>query len=478
MEMLNFNFDKKSHEKYYIQLYNIFTNQISSGILNAGSKMPSIRNTASNLGININTVLQAYNLLEKNGYIEKILGKGSYVKNISDFSLDQKVKPLLDNFKNGQTLKNKIINFSNGTPPSEYFPEAIYQELSNKIINKFHGEIFSYQEIQGVLSLRKTLADELEKEDIFIKCNDILITSGTQQSIDIVLRLFEKQANLTIALSAPTYPNALNIFSSSCKIKSFDLKNDGWDMNEFEECLKREKIKLVYEVINFQNPTGITWSDSKKKQLIYLAKKYDFYIIEDDSFSDFYYTKDKPFPLKSLDKIGQERVIYIKTYSKSIMPGLSLALLIPPKKFIEKSLFIKYGLDTNTSGLNQKILELFIKEKYLEEHLKFLRKEFKEKCLYMISLLSKVPFITILNFPEGGFFLWILISKHIKGELFYEKCKTAKLSILPGSVFYNDKTSTYKFRLTFVSANFIEIKEGVDIIKNILLECEPLKNMK
>ena len=334
MVKIEFQFKKQSHEKYYIQLYKIFANKISFGILKPGSKMPSIRKTALDWKININTVLQAYNLLEQNGYIEKIHGKGSYVKNILDFSLDQKVKPLLDSFKHGQVVENKIINFSNGTPPSEYFPAAIYQELSNKIINNYHGEIFSYQDVQGVLSLRKLLADELEKDDIFVNSEEIIITSGTQQSLDIILKLFKNSSNLTVALSAPTYPNALNIFSNSCNIKPIDLKNDGWNMEEFEEILKQEKIKLVYEVINFQNPTGIKWSDSKKQQLLKLAEKYDFYIIEDDSFSEFYYTQERPFPLKSFDKIDHERVIYVRTYSKSIMPGLGLALLIPPKKFI------------------------------------------------------------------------------------------------------------------------------------------------
>lgn len=471
MNNLKFQFNKKSNEKYYIQLYKIFSNAILSEVLKSGSKMPSIRKTALDLKININTVLQAYNLLEQNGLIEKIHGKGCYVKNISDFSLDKKLKPLIDNFKFGQIIKNKVINFSNGTPPSEYFPAAIYQELGNKIINSCHGEIFSYQDFQGVLSLRKVLSDELERDDIFVNPEEIIVTSGTQQSLDIILKLFKNSSNLTVALSAPTYPNALNIFSNSCKIKAINLKNDGWDLKKFEEILKQEKIKLVYEVFNFQNPTGVKWSDSKKIELLKLAEKYNFYIIEDDSFSEFYYTVTKPLPLKSFDRTDHERVIYVKTYSKSIMPGLGLALLIPPKKLIEKAIFIKYGLDTNTSGLNQKILELFIKDGYLEDHLIFLRNEFKEKYLYMLKLLSDVPYITVLNIPEGGFFIWILLSKHIKGELFYEKCKESNLSILPGSVFYNDQLSTYKIRLTFVSADLFEIKNGIDIIKNILLKC-------
>lgn len=472
MKLINSSFDKESSEKYYMQLYKIFLEDIFSNVLPSNSKMPSIRNTATKFNINMNTVLQAYNLLETNGYIEKIPGKGCFIKDLKNFSIDEKNKPIMESFRYGQENRTKLINFSNGTPPSEYFPYKIYQELSNKAIDELGGELFEYQNVQGLLCLRQLLADELEKDDIFVTSNEIIITSGTQQSLDIILSLFNSSSGIFIALSDPTYPNALNIFSNHCKITAIDLKDDGWDLEEFENILKSNKIKLVYEVLNFQNPTGIKWSEEKRIKLLELAEKYDFYIIEDDSFSEFYYVEERPFPLKSFDKVGHERVIYVRTYSKSIMPGLGLALVIPPKHLMEKSIFIKYGLDTTTSGLNQKILELFIKNGYLEEHLNSLRKEFKEKYEYMLKLLSNVPYLTVLHTPKGGFFIWILLAKHIKGGVFYQKCKEQNLSILPGSVFYSDKRTTSKIRLTFVSSTFEEIKQGVDIIKNILLQCE------
>lgn len=465
-------FSKNSDEKYYLQLYKIFKAEINSGKLLAGSKLSSVRQTAMKYKVNTNTVLQAYNLLEQNGFIEKIPGKGCFIKKSSDFTLDIKVHPILENFRYGQEGVKKIVNFSNGTPSAKYFPATIYRELAKKILDECGSEIFEYQNVQGIESLRVILSEELEKDDIFVTEEDILITSGTQQAIDIILNMFHSKTGLTIALSDPTYLNALNLFENSCKVKGFDLKNDGWDMEKFEETLKTEKINLVYEVFNFQNPTGVKWSEEKKKKLLELAVKYDFYIIEDDTFSEFYYEGERPSTLKSFDKTGQERVIYIRTYSKTIMPGIGIALMITPRIFMEKAVLVKYGLDTTTSGLNQKILEYFIKDGYLERHISEIKKVFKEKYNYMLKLLREVPYLKIMHIPTGGFFIWILLAEHIDGEKFYRKCRERGVGVLPGSVFYNDKRAECKIRLTFVSGELEEIKKGVEVIKDILIHCK------
>lgn len=465
-------FSKNSDEKYYLQLYKIFKAEINSGKLLAGSKLSSVRQTAMKYKVNTNTVLQAYNLLEQNGFIEKIPGKGCFIKKSSDFTLDIKVHPILENFRYGQEGVKKIVNFSNGTPSAKYFPATIYRELAKKILDECGSEIFEYQNVQGIESLRVILSEELEKDDIFVTEEDILITSGTQQAIDIILNMFHSKTGLTIALSDPTYLNALNLFENSCKVKGFDLKNDGWDMEKFEETLKTKKINLVYEVFNFQNPTGVKWSEEKKKKLLELAVKYDFYIIEDDTFSEFYYEGERPSTLKSFDKTGQERVIYIRTYSKTIMPGIGIALMITPRIFMEKAVLVKYGLDTTTSGLNQKILEYFIKDGYLERHISEIKKVFRERYNYMLKLLREVPYLKIMHIPTGGFFIWVLLAEHIDGEKFYRKCRERGVGVLPGSVFYNDKRAECKIRLTFVSGELEEIKKGVEVIKDILIHCK------
>ena len=250
-----------------------------------------------------------------------------------------------------------------------------------------------------------------------------------------------------------------------------DIKNDGWDLEEFEEILKKEKIDFIYECINFQNPTGVKWSIEKRKKLLKLAEKYSFYIVEDDSFSDFYYSDEKPKSLKSLDKLGSERVIYIKTYSKILMPGIGLAVMIVPEKLAQRVLLIKYGLDTTTSGVNQKILEKFIVKNKLAEHLKILRKEFGEKQKFILKLLENLENLEIMHIPEGGFFIWIKLSDNIDGEKLYQKCKEQGVALLPGAIFYKDKRDVCKIRLSFISSSLEEISVGMKILKEVLLLC-------
>ncbi len=477
MSKINIYIDKNSKESLYLQIYQCLKKQILSGDIKAGAKLPSIRQVAIKLDINQNTVIQSYNILEKKGLIKKISGKGCFVEQICEFEIEQKEIPLIESFKYGQNQIIERINFSNGTPSSKYFPIEDYKMFFDEVIREYGGEIFQYQNVQGVDSLRYLLSEEFEKEDIFVKKENIQITSGTQQALDIVIKLFSKETKPTVVLSDPTYPNALNIFKGWCNIKSLDIKEDGWDLKEFEEILKEEKIDFVYECINFQNPTGVTWSLEKREQLLQLAEKYGFYIVEDDSFSDFYYTETKPKTLKSLDKLGQEKVIYVKTYSKILMPGIGLAIMTVPENLMQRVLLIKYGLDTTTSGINQKILEKFIVKNKLHEHLSLLRKEFGKKQKLCLKLLKKIQGLSVMHKPNGGFFIWVKLSYNIDGEKFYLKCKEEGVALLPGALFYKDKRDVCKIRLSFISPTLLEIEKGLEILEKTLSLCK-MENSK
>ena len=454
---------------YYIQLYGILKSEIIKK--NApNSKFYSIRQVGIKYNTNINTVLKVFKLLERDGYIFSEKGKGFFIKECSNFSIREEIIPIMESFHFGQT-NTEGINFSNGSPPNDYFPDKIYQQLIEKALKDYGSSLLGYQDVQGLESLRILLADYLEKKDIFVSKNDIMITSGTQQSLVVILRTFSESTLKTVALASPTYPNALNLLKGMCNIKTFNLKNDGWDLVEFEKVLKKERIHFVYVITNFQNPTGICWSEEKKKKLLKLAHEYNFYIIEDDCFSEFYYTK-KVDPLKTLDQTGNEKVIYIKTYSKLLMPGIGLAYMILPPAIMQKAILTKYSLDHSTSGLNQKVLEYFIADKYVDTNVKNLKKIFKAKHRKILELLADVPHITILNKSKGGFFIWIQLADYIDEEKFYHKCKLRGVSILPGSIFYLDKRSSGKIRLSFITPTLEELEEGVKIIKDILIHCD------
>ena len=268
----------------------------------------------------------------------------------------------------------------------------------------------------------------------------------------------------------------LSIIIHENNIKNIDLQSDGWDMKKLEEILQSKKIHLVYVMTNFQNPTGVSWSLEKKKQLLEFSKKYDFYIIEDDCFADFYYERKMAKPIKAFDKEG--RVLYLKTFSKLVMPGIGLAMLIPPKNFVEKFTINKYFIDTTTSGIHQKFLELFIKRGLLEKHLEQLREILGQRMKYMVEKLQKIPHLRILHIPKGGFFLWIELANYIDGEKFYYKCRLRGLSILPGFIFYSNTKNSCKIRISIVSSSFDEMQIGCQIIQDILEHCEGVSEMK
>ena len=453
----------------YLELYYILKSEIILKKMKVNSKFPSIRQISGKYGCNSNTVLRVYKLLEENGYIYSIKGKGSFVKANYDISIDEKVFPLIENFRYGQNVKKYSINFSNGTPSKNLFPVDSYRKYIERAFNEKGSYLLGYQDVQGLESLREAIAEYIEKYDIFVNSDDIFITSGTQQSLAVIMKAFGYSPKKTVVISDPSYPNALNFLEDMCNVRTMDLQKDGWDMSEFKELLQKEKIDFVYETFNFQNPTGVIWSEKKKKELLELAKEYHFYIIEDDCFVDFSY-KDRVSSLKSMDRVGEERVIYLKTSSKVLMPGINSAFVIPPKKFMDKFIIAKYGLDPNTSGLNQKVLEYFIKEKELDRHIREIKGILKEQLKVMLEELKKIPDIEVMNIPKGGFFLWVKLPEHIDGEYFYYKCKMNGVSILPGTIFYNNKKECNKIRLSFLTNNKEEIVKGVEIMKKIIID--------
>ena len=449
------------------QLYEMLRQDILENKWKENDKFYSVRQISIKYEVNSNTVLKVVQMLEEEGYLYSIKGKGCFVKKGYNLDIGKRMTPILNTFRFGQNSKDMGINFSNGGPPKEYFPIQEYKEILAEILldEAESRYLMAYQNIQGLESLRETLAEFIRKYGIRREKDDIIICSGTQIALELISTAFGISPKKTVLLSDPTYQNAVHILKNYCNIENIDMK-------EFEELLKRKKINFVYIMTNFQNPTGISWSFEKKKKMIELSLKYDFYIIEDECFSDFFYnSRECPKSLKALDKY--ERVFFIKTFSKIVMPALGLTMLIPPKKYIDNFSLNKYFIDTTTSGINQKFLEIFIKRGLLEKHLEKLRLNLKLKMEYMITELQKIKHLEIMHIPKGGFFVWVNLANYINSEKFYYKCRLRGLSVLPGFIFCSaTEETTSKIRISIVSSTKEEMKKGLEIIQDVLNNCD------
>ena len=271
-----------------------------------------------------------------------------------------------------------------------------------------------------------------------------------------------------MVVEKPTYSGALSVFKSRrTNIFEVEMTKDGIDLKKFEKILKKNKITCFYTMSYFQNPTGISYSLEKKKKLIELAEKYDFYIIEDDYLSELIYDENVDYiPLKWLDK--RDRVIYIKSFSKIFLPGIRLGYIVPPRALNERMQLCKVNTDITTSSLMQRALELYIREGNWRENIWKLNREYKERYKVMKETIEKeLGDMVEFNKPGGGLTFYIRFKDEEKSSRkLFLKLKDRGVYITPGVLFFRkEQEGEGTFRIGFSQTNEEKIKRGLKIIK-------------
>lgn len=310
METLFKEFKIENNKFIYIPLYTFLKEKIERKELK--NKLPSIRKISNFLNISPNTVAKAYSELEKINYVQSFKGSGFFIN--SNFLFEKKEKNFIlenDDFYNvNHSLK---IDFINSTPNFSFLPISDIKYAINHILDRDKELALINEGPLGNMELRVAINLSLKNLNISTEIDNIHILSGAQQGIDLISKTLAFSKD-NIAIESPTYLGAIKSFKSQdFTIIKINIEKDGLNIFELEKILLKIRIKFIYLMANFQTPTGINLSLEKRKKLLYLADKFDFFIIEDDSSSDLYYSELPPLPLKSLDK--NDRVIYVKNHS-------------------------------------------------------------------------------------------------------------------------------------------------------------------
>lgn len=456
--------NKDSNEPMYLQLYAGFRDLIDNDVLSAHEKLPPIRSIAKQYNINNITAVNAYKMLEKKGYVYSKIGSGTYVSgnktnDIVNFDSSEGDSGTIE--QGYIEMGSNEINFSTSTPNPRLFPVKEFKEALNEVLDRDGGSAFGYQESQGFYPLRESLKNYLGENRISVHTKDVHVTSGAQQGIDVVAKALIG-FNDTIVVESPTYTGAIAAFKSrGAKIIEIQMMEDGIDIDELEIVLRRERPKLIYVMTNFQNPTGVSYSYEKKMKLLNLAEKHGFYILEDDYLSELRFYGAESIPIKSLDT--NNKVIYLKSFSKIFMPGIRLAFLITPEIISKKILSAKHTTDISTAGLMQRALDLYLRNRKWEGHIAMMREIYRSRYEHMVNLLrSETPFIRF-NDPVGGLHIWA--ETDIDGTVFGNIAKQMGAAIAPGSVFYLDGRPNNSFRISFAGVEIDEISRGIEILK-------------
>lgn len=437
--------------------------KIIQGYWKVDDKLPSLRQLARKYETSSNTIAFAFRILRDEGYIFSIPAVGYFIKKRKDFQISKQVKTILKSYYDAENKNDNLINFTSTNLLSKYINNNLISYLFEAQKENFNQN----KTLENNSSLISCMSNLLEEDEIFTLDENMIITSSSQLSIEMIIRLFSNKNKLTIALSDPSHYSVINILEKLVNIRGVHLLDDGWDFKDFENILSLEKIDLVYVTPNFHDPSGICWSEDKKIYLLELAEKFDFYIIEEDNYSSLSYSK-KYLSFKSFERIGKERIFYIRDFSTLLGSFLGLTCVIVPPKLKDKFLMEKIAFSIIPSQVQQNMLETFINNGYFFFFLKKLKNILNNRLNYLVNELKNIVELKIMHQPEGGFFIWLKLNHQIDEDIFYELCKNNGLLILPGYIFYEDNRNNAKFRISFASTSLYEIEIGIKKIKKII----------
>jgi 2-aminoadipate transaminase len=365
-----------------------------------------------------------------------------------------------------------IISFGGGMPSPNAFPIKIIERITKKVLERRGVQALQYGPTEGITPLREALIKRMKKtRSIRCNLNQIIITTGSQQVLDLVPKVLINPGDY-IVVECPTYVGALSAFN--CYQPNYipvRMDENGMKTDELEEKIKlnKDRIKFIYTIPNFQNPSGVTLSLERKKHLLEIAEKYDVMILEDEAYSELEYTREIIPSLKSMDK--NEKVIYTHTLSKVLSPGFRLGWLVANEELIRKIGIAKQGVDLCTNSFVQLIAEEYIRTGLIDKQIPKIRKMYKKKRDIMIEALEKhFPKGSNWTKPHGGMFIWVSLPGKIDTKEMFSDAIKAKVAYVPGASFCVDGSGKNCMRLNFSNTDDNKIEEGIKRLAKIIKE--------
>ncbi len=366
------------------------------------------------------------------------------------------------------TEQPDMISFGGGFPAAEIFPVEEFKRACNYVLEHKGADALQYGGTDGYVPLREMIARHSTQMGINVDVDNILITSGSQQALDLLGKIFINRGD-RILVESPTYLGALQAWNAyGAEYITVPTDEDGMRTDFLEEAL-RIGPKFIYVLPNFQNPTGTTLPMERRQRLIELADRYGVPIIEDDPYGQLRYEGDHLPAVELLDSRMREQngtytgnVIYLSTFSKILAPGLRLAWVIAPKEVMRKLSLAKQGTDLHTSTFNQIIAHEVGQHGFIDEHVKVIRKVYFERRNTMLDALEEhMPEGVCWTRPQGGLFLWVTLPQQIDTTEMLKQAIEEKVAYVPGESFYPDGSGKNTMRLNFSYSCPEKINEGI-----------------
>ncbi len=358
------------------------------------------------------------------------------------------------------TQQPDVISFGGGMPAPELFPVREIEEACDFLLRESPKSVLQYSTTEGHRPLREYLADTMAKYRIQCSPDNILITSGSQQALDLVGKIFI-DAGTYVLTERPTYLGAIQSWRAyEAEFVTVPIDDEGMQVELLEDALKKTPVRFIYVLPNFHNPAGTTLPEERRRLLVEIARKHDLIIVEDDPYGALRYTGEDVIPIVAL---APERTIYLGTFSKTLTPGLRIGWVVAPAEIIHRLVQAKQGADLHTSTFDQMVANDVAQRGILKAHVRMLRKVYGERRNLMLDALSEFwPEGSSWTTPQGGLFLWARVPSSIDTLTAFPKAVEKKVAYVPGVNFFPYEDGGHNaMRLNFSNAQPEMIIEGI-----------------
>jgi 2-aminoadipate transaminase len=363
--------------------------------------------------------------------------------------------------------QHHMISFAGGLPNPNCFPVKELAESACRVLTDKGTEVLQYAGSQGLLPLREWIAHRYNsKYGLSINPGNIVITNGSQQTLDVISKMFIEKGD-EIIVEKPTYLGAIQAMSGYLpKFLPVDLGEEGPDLTQVESICRNKNPKFMYSIPNFQNPSGMCYNTESRIKLAELLKQYELFLLEDDPYNEIRFEGDDLPPIVSM---APDHVFWTGSFSKMVAPGLRMGWVALPDGLAPHFIKTKQSTDLHSNNLSQYVLLDYFTRYDIDDHLVRTRAAYKVQCDAMKEMITKyLPSDITMTSPQGGMFLWLTLPDYLNSEELIGDCLKKGVAFVPGRSFFTNGEGEQCIRMNFSNSDPETIEQGVKIMAEVM----------
>ena len=459
--------DASAEVPLYRQLFEQIAEEIRTGRMARGERLPATRELAGQLGLNRTTVSAAYELLETEGLIAGQVGRGSFVLGRGPSKLDW-VSVLGREGTEQANLSGGVISFAVSRPSRELFPLEAFRMSARAVMEREDlADILQLGSPAGFEPLRQYLLESARDSGLAGPDDDLLITNGCQQGMDLIGRVLVRPGD-AVAVEDPIYPGLKSLLTGmGAQLSGVPCGQDGMDPSALERVLERDRPRFVVVTSNFQNPTGGTLPLASRRAIADAVRRAGVPLIENDAYGELRYSGEPLPAIKQLDEHGG--TLLLRSFSKVSFPGLRVGWAVGPRPLLERLRAAKQSSDLHTDQLSQAVLLEFAQKGRLHTHREKVLRAGAERLAATLAACGEfLPKGSWWTLPEGGMNVWVRLPEPLDAGDLLGRAQRAGVAYLPGRFFAVGRLDPGTLRLSFAGLSPVEIRRGLEILGSVI----------